>query len=60
MMKPELQKQLDGLISLGLTEDSIEYKKLEAALWVINDVPKSEWNDPELHKQAKEAMAEVE
>jgi hypothetical protein len=59
-MKPELQKQLDGLLSLGLTVDSKEYRQLEAALLVINDAPKSEWNDPALHEQAKEAMDAVD
>jgi hypothetical protein len=54
-MKKELQAQLDGLLSLGLTENSPEYLKLEAAMQVANQVPESEWNNPELLQVMQEA-----
>lgn len=60
-MKKELQFQLDSLLAiLGGDTEHPEYKKLEAMLSEANKVPKSEWNDPELHERMKEATQVVQ
>ena len=60
-MKKELQQQLDGFkimfpgcdIENHPQHDS--YLRLKAALQEANKVPKSQWNDDDLHKQMNEA-----
>lgn len=58
-MKKELQMQLDGLKVLGLTEETIEYKGLEAALKEADRVTETHWNDEELHEKMRDAAVQV-
>lgn len=54
-MKKELQAQLDNLEKLVGSKDHPAYIQLETALKEADKVPKSEWNDPELHERMQEA-----
>jgi hypothetical protein len=55
-MKKELQAQLDGLLSLGISEDSPQYQQLKSFLEEVDKHPKKDWNDPNVIESAQNAV----